>query len=283
MRKTRCVVPVLLVLPLALARSASPKVLVICAPGYPGTTAQARPVMEAFAGAAARAGGWPSGSLSAVYHERAEPGLARLAEDDAALALVPLPFYLQHGPALKLAPRLQVVRDSGAAETWSLVAKKGTVASAAALAGFEVAGAPGYAPAFVRGPVLGPWGALPPSATVRFTPAILSALRRAAAGEKVAVLLDSAQSSALASLPFAGDVETVYRAKPLPGTLLCTVGDRAKGPEFEALLKALAGLHKTPEGADALQAMRMVRFEAADLPGIEAARKAFAAAEASSR
>jgi hypothetical protein len=283
MRKTRFVAPALLVLSLALAGAAAPRVLVICAPGYPGTTAQARPVMESFAAAAARVAGWPKDSLSAEYHEKAEPGLARLAQEDAALALVPLPFYLQNGSALGLAPRLVVVRDAGATETWSLVAKKGTVPSPAALAGFEIAGVPGYAPAFVRGPVLGPWGALPSSATIKFTPSILSALRRAATGEKVAVLLDSSQAKASASLPFAADLETVYRAEPLPGTLLCTVGERAKSPEFERLLKGLLGLHKSPDGADALAAMQMTRFATADLASIEVARKAFASAAGSSR
>jgi hypothetical protein len=283
MRKALLVAIVLLVLPAVSAEPPSPTVLVICAPGYPGTTAQARPVMDTFAAAAARAAGWPAGGLSAVYHEREEPGLARLAQDDAALALVPLPFYLKHGPSLGLAPRLEVVRESGATESFSLVARSGAIPSVAALEGFEVVGAPCYAPAFVRGPVLGPWGALPSSTTVRFSPSILSALRRAAAGERIAALLDAAQSTALASLPLAAKLETVYRAKPLPGTLLCTVRDRAKGRRFEALLEALPGLHKTSEGADALKAMQMVRFEAADLAGIEAARKAYAAAEASPR
>ncbi len=268
---------------LVLLGAAPPKVLVVCAPGSPGNTAQARPVMDSFASAAEREAGWPEGSLTAIYLEKAEPGLARLAQLDAVMALVPLPFYLQHGPALGLAPRLQVVRESGAGETWSLMAKKGAVASAAALAGWEIAGAPLYAPAFLRGPVLGGWGTLPVSTTVRFAPAILSFLRRAAAGEKVAVLLDAAQSAALPSLPFAGDLETVYRARPLPGTLLCTIGDRAKGPEFERLLKGLARLHEKPEGADILKAMQMIRFEPADLAGVEAARKAFADASATSR
>jgi hypothetical protein len=239
--------------------------------------------MDSFASAAEREAGWPKGSLAAIYFEKAEPGLARLAQQDAVMALVPLPFYLQHGPALGLTPRLQVVRESGSGEIWSLVAKKGVVTSAAALAGWEIVGTPLYAPAFLRGPVIGGWGRLPASTTVRFAPAILSFLRRAAAGEKVAVLLDAAQSAALPSLPFAGDLETVHRAKPLPGTLLCTIGDRAKGPEFENLLKGLARLHEKPEGAEVLKAMQIVRFEPADLAGVEAARKAFSDVSANSR
>jgi hypothetical protein len=280
MRKLRLAALALLLPLFAVAPAASSpeRALVICAPGYPGTTAQARPVMDAFAAAVSRAAGQPAGGLAAVYHEREEPGLTRLGQEDAILALVPLPFYLEHGPALKLAPRLQVVRESGAAETYALVAKKGAVQSAQALAGYELLGAPGYAPAFVRGPVLGPWGAIPASAMVKFTAAVLSALRRAAAGEKVAVLLDGSQTAAMGSLPFAADLEIVYRAKPLPGTLLCTIGQRAKGAALEALLAALPRLHEKPEGADALQAMQMVRFEPADLAAIDGARKAFESA-----
>ncbi len=281
MRRERFLAAVLALLPLAIAGAASQRVLVICAPGYPGTTAQAKPVMDAFAAAAASAAGLPAGSLAAVYFEKEEPGMARLAQDDAAFALVPLPFLLQHAQALKLEPRLAVVRASGATETWSLVAKKGAVKSAASLDGWEIAGSAGYAPAFVRGTVLGPWGALPASASVKFTPAILSALRRAAAGENVAVLLDGAQASALGSLPFAGDLETVYRSRPLPGTILCTVGGRATGADGEALLKALPTLHEKPGGKDVLETLQMVRFEKADLGAIEEARKAFARASGS--
>jgi len=268
----------LLLVPVALPATAAGRTLVICAPGYPGTTAQARPVMDSFAAAAARAAGQSPGSLAAVYHEREEPGLARMGQEDAILALVPLPFFLEHGPALALSPRLQVVREAGARETYTLVAKKGGVGNAGSLAGYEIAASSGYSPAFVRGPALGTWGAIPVSATVKFAPAVLSALRRAAAGDKVAVLLDASQAAAMASLPFASDLEAVYVSKPWPGTLLCTIGRRAKDPAVEGLIGALAGLQKTPDGAEALKAMQMVRFETADLAGIDRARKSFEAA-----
>src|SRR5207247_8991218 len=69
----------------------APVVIVVCAPGYPGTTAAAQPAMDAFATAAAAAAGWPAGSVGAAYFETAESGLKRLADSDAALALVSLP------------------------------------------------------------------------------------------------------------------------------------------------------------------------------------------------
>jgi phosphonate ABC transporter substrate-binding protein len=252
--------------------------LVICAPGFPGNTAQAQPSMDSFARAAEQVAKRPAGSLAAVYHETAEGGLARIAESDTAMALVPLPFFLRYGDEKRLRPKLQVVQESGGEEIWSLVAKRGAIHASAALAGWEVTGTPGYAPAFIRGPALGEWGALPQDVRITFTSSVLSSLRRAAAGEKVAVLLDRAQTAALASLPFAADMEVVARSKPLPGTLLCAVSDRLDGAPGDALLDALLRLHEQPYGAEILKELRMVRFEKADLPGVERARKSFAEA-----
>lgn len=249
--------------------------LVVCAPGYPGTTAQAQPSMDSFARAAEKAAGWAAGDLGAVYHEDEEAGLARLGDADAALALVPLPFFLKHGEGLSLRPRLQVVQETGAEEVWSLVAARGRVSTPASLEGWEVIGTPAYAPRFVRGPVLGAWGALPASASITFTARPLSALRRAASGETVAVILDRAQTEALPSLPFAADLEIVARSGPLPGVLLCSVGDRISDARAGALVAGLLRLHEAESGAEVLASLRMTRFEEVDLQALARAREAF--------
>src|SRR5512136_1980774 len=63
--------------------------LVACAPGYPGTTAEAQPSMTAFADALARATGWPARRLSATYLPTEREGRARLAAPGPIVALVP--------------------------------------------------------------------------------------------------------------------------------------------------------------------------------------------------
>ena len=229
--------------------------------------------MEAFAKGAGRAAGWSEGALEAIYYETEQGGLTRLAESDAALALVPLPFFLKHEKEQALTPKLAVVEAHGSTEIWSLVAKKGAVTAAASLSGWEVTGTPGYAPLFVRRVALGGWGELPADATITFTARSLSALRRAAAGEKVAVVLDGEQASALAALPFASDLEVVTRSRPLPGTLLCSVGDRMENAAVEKLASGLLHLHETPEGADLLKSLRMTGFERADAAAVAALRK----------
>jgi hypothetical protein len=230
--------------------------------------------MDAFAKGIEGAAGWSSGALEATYYETEDGGLKRLAESDAAFALVPLPFFLKHAKALALAPKLAVVEAQGPTQIWSLVAKKGSVTKPASLDGWEVTGTPGYAPAFVRRLALGGWGDLPAGVKITPTARSLSALRRAAAGEKVAVLLDTEGTSALASLPFASDLEVVTRSKPLPGTLLCRVGDRVDDAAAEKLSSGLLHLHEKPEGAELLKSLRMTRFERADAAAIAALRKA---------
>jgi hypothetical protein len=235
--------------------------LVVCAPGYPGTTAEAQPSMDALAAALARAAGLQDGAISAVYLNDEAEGVARLRDPGSAVAMVPMPFYVKHAGALALQARLAVIRQGaqGPLETWTLVAKKGRIGSPAALAGFELASVAGYSPEFVRG-ALAAWGRLPPDVRIVASSQVLSKLRRAAAGESVAVLLDGEQAAALPTLPFAGELEAVARSRPLPSALVASVGARVTAGRWSAVEKGLLSLRSTPEGAAALDGVRLQSF-----------------------
>ena len=104
---------------------------------------------------------------------------------------------------LHLTPLVQAdVSDIGPQQRWTLVAKAGRVTGPASMAGFTLLSVAGYAPDFVRHSALKDW-ALPPDVKIESTGQILSALRRVAAGESVAALLDQTQAAALPTLPFA--------------------------------------------------------------------------------
>ena len=256
----------------ASAYAAEPPVsFVACAPGYPGTTAEAQSSMDAFAAAVSKAAGWAPGQVVASYLPTEKEGLSRIPE--TAVALVPLPFYVQHGAALGLTPRLVVEQKGlGPSERWTLVAKQGRVARAADLGGMTVVSIAGYAPGFVRG-VLGPEWRLPESAQVKESAQVLSALRRAVAGEDVAVLLDGAQGNALPTLPFAAELDVLARSAPLPAALVATVKSRPGAARWAALDKALLALPGDPGGAAALDGIRMVRFTPLDPGSLDAMRK----------
>jgi hypothetical protein len=265
----------------AAPAGSGPTTIVVCAPGYPGSTAEAASVMDAFAAAVAAAAGQPHSAFAAEYHETEAGGLERLARPHAGVLVAPLPFFLEHEAALQLVPRVQAVVAGGeSTEAYALVAGRGKLAAPSVLGGWEILGTVGYAPRFVRGPVLGSWGELPATVKITFSGSVLSGLRRAASGEKVAVLLDRAQASGLASLPNSSDLEVVARSAPLPAVLVATVGDRVAAARAAQIAKALLALASRPDGAAALANLRLARFVPLDDAGLARARRAWAAVPA---
>lgn len=247
--------------------AASAVTLVFCAPGYPGATGDAQPYVDQFAQALAATAGWPKGSLRAVYDPTEPGGLARLESPDSGLAFVPYPFFVAHARRLHLAPLVEAdVADLGRRERWTLIAKRGSVRGPASLAGFTLLSTAGYAPAFIRDSALAQW-ALPPDVRIEATGQVLSALRRAAAGEPVAVLLDQTASAALATLPFAGELEAVVRSPELPVAVLTVVGARLSASRVRSLRSALLRMSQEPGNAEALAALRLRGFVPSELPG----------------
>ncbi len=251
--------------------AASLATLVFCAPGYPGAAGDAQPLVDQFAGAVVVAAGWPAGSLAAVYDPTEEGGLAKLRQPDAVLAFVPYPFFVEHGAQLHLTPLVQAdVTDVGPQQRWTLVAKSGRVTDPKSMAGYTVLSAAGYAPDFVRHSALQGW-VLPADVKIEATGQILSALRRAAAGEPVAVLLDQAQSAALPSLPFAAQLATVTQSAELPVALIVVVDSRVAAARAKALQAGFLKMSQGSAGADSLGALRLHGFVAPQLPSGPAA------------
>jgi hypothetical protein len=245
--------------------------LVFCAPGYPGGAGDAQPLVTQFASAAAAAGGWPAGSLAAVYDPTEDGGLAKLGLADSVLAFMPYPFYVEHGKQLHLIPLVQAdVVDVGPQQRWSLVAKSGRVDSPASMAGYTLLSTAGYAPDFVRHSALAGW-ALPPDVKIEATGQILSALRRVAAGEPVAVLLDQTQAAALPSLPFAAELKTVMQSAELPVAIIAVVDSRVAAGRAKALQAGLLKMTQVSGGADSLGPLRLRGFVLPKLPSGTAA------------
>lgn len=235
--------------------------------------------MDVLAVAVSKASGWPPALLAAEYYETEVAGVARLKASAPSLALVPLPFYLAHASDLKLTARAQAVeKDGSPSVTWTLVAKKGRVTSASSLAGFTVVSLAAYAPDFIRNVALAKWGKLPADATLAASGQILSALRKSASGENVAVLLDAAQTASIPTLPFAGELEIVATSPPVPGIVVCTVGRSVGSTATSQLIAGMVKMNETPEGLSALDAVRLARFVPLDGKGLAAARAAYGSA-----
>jgi hypothetical protein len=246
--------------------SAALATLVFCAPGYPGGAGDAQPYLDEFSRLAAAAAGWPAGSLASVYDPTAEGGLARLQSADASVAFVPYPFYVEQAAALHLSPLAQAdVANVGTTEKWTLVARVGKVTGPASLSGYTILSVAGYAPEFVRHVALAGF-TLPADVKIEPTGQILSALRRVAAGEPVAALLDSTQMAALPSLPFAAQIQTVTESPVLPVALVALVGTRLPAARAHALQAGLLKLGHTGSDAGSLGTLRLNGFVSPKLP-----------------
>jgi hypothetical protein len=261
---------------IAAATTSTPVTLVICAPGYPGTTKEAQPSMDILAGAVSKAAGWPPARLTAEYYETEDAGVARLKDKAPSVAMVPLPFFLAHASDLKLTARAQAVEKDGTASvTWTLVAKKGRVTSPSALSGFTVVSLAAYAPEFIRNVALAKWGKLPDDVTFAATGQILTALRKSANGENVVVLLDAPQAASLPTLPFAGELEVIATSPPVPGIVVCTVGTSVGPTATGQLVAGMVKLNEVPDGVAALDAVRLAKFIPLDTKALAAARAAY--------
>jgi hypothetical protein len=246
--------------------AAAASLLVFCAPGYPGSSADAQPLVGEFATTLAAAAGWPAGSLTAVYDASDKSDLARLAAPEAGLAFVPYPFYVQYGAQLHMVPLVQAdVAPAGLQQHWTLVLHKGHAPPPGGLAGVTVISTAGYAPNFVRNALHNP-AALAADTTITATGQVLSALRRAANGDPVAVLLDQEQADALASLPFAADLATFGPSAPVPVALIVVVDGRIPQARAQQLSQALLRLSGTPQGAATLSRLKLNGFALPRLP-----------------
>jgi hypothetical protein len=187
------------------------------------------------------------------------------------LAFVPYPFFVEHAAQLHLTPLVQAdVADVGPQQRWTLVAKTGRVTGPASMAGFTILSAAGYAPDFVRHSALAGW-ALPADVKIEATGQILSALRRVAAGESIAVLLDQTQAAALPSLPFASEIKPVTQSAELPIAFITVVNSRVTAARAQALQAALLKMGHDAAGPDTLGPLKLRGFVPAKLPSTAAA------------
>ena len=85
-------------------------------------------------------------------------------------------------------------------------------------------------------------------------------------GDPVAVLHDQAGATALASLPFASDLEAVAQSPELPVAVLAVVGARVPAARARSLRVALLRLGGEPRDSEILAALRLKGFVPTELP-----------------
>ncbi|TMA23347.1 MAG: phosphate/phosphite/phosphonate ABC transporter substrate-binding protein [Deltaproteobacteria bacterium] len=138
------------------------------------------------------------------------------------------------------------------------------------LEGYALQSTAGFSPRFVHA-----MSAPLKDAKVIDSPAVLSGLRRAANGERLAVLLDGPQAQALSTLPFAQGLAPLSTSAPVPVALVATVGKRLDERKWKAVQTALLSLAGDASAREALDGVRMTAFVALDRAALSTARAAY--------
>jgi hypothetical protein len=138
------------------------------------------------------------------------------------------------------------------------------------MTGYTILSVAGYAPDFVRHSALEGW-TLPPDVKIEATGQILGALRRVAAGEPVAALLDQTQAAALPTLPFAAEIKAVMQSPELPVAIIAVVDSRVTAARARALQAGLLKMSHASGSADSLGPLRLHGFVLPKLPSHTAA------------
>ncbi|MHC4821353.1 MAG: hypothetical protein ACYTDX_06500 [Planctomycetota bacterium] len=253
--------------------SAAGRDILFWAPYAPGSPEQAAGALDEFARYVETSAGWPEGTVTAIYRNSEEGGLAALEELDPGFVLVPIPVHLRYHESLDWTPVRGTVLAGVDAQRYTLFGPAGS--SLEQFAEFRIEGDAAYDPVFVETLVLGG----KQLADDRFvaTSRPLSAVRRATRGEKVAVLLDEGQRRALASLPAAADLVLLAESTWMPAALLSRRA-RSDDEDARALAEVLDRIGDDPDAAELLATLRIQRFEAVEPEALEKIQKTYKAA-----
>lgn len=229
--------------------SAGSRDLAVVRPGGPTASEEAcHQVTRLIREIAVRAG-WPPESVNAFYFNRAGDALAHIADQRPGFILTTPGFFLAQRTVLGLEPLNQILLDGSDTHRYHIVAlKDGGPVSLDGLKGKTLAGAPVTEAGFVERVVLG--------GTFEFGTDLiasrgraLSSLRKLCRGELDAVILDDTEHQGLSSLPFAGQLTTIWSSAPFPNTGIFAVQGTASEEDAQALLAATADFCKGEEGS----------------------------------
>ncbi len=245
-------IPILMLLimlaaaPLSLA---GPRDLVVVRPGGPTASEEAcHQVTRLIREIAVRAG-WPPESVNAYYFNRAEDALAHIAANRPGFILTTPGFFLAQRAGLGLEPLNQIMLSGSDTHRYHIVVRKdGGPATLDGLKGKTLAGAPITEADFVERVVLGGQFTFGTDITASSGRA-LSSLRKLCSGDLDAVILDDTEHGGLASLPFAGELNTVWSSVPLPNTGIFAVRGTASEEDAKALLAATSDFCRSEEGS----------------------------------
>jgi ABC-type phosphate/phosphonate transport system substrate-binding protein len=215
--------------------AAEPLSLLICAPGGPGSTEDARSRLAGFFAGFKKLTGV---EVTGEYHTSQEACDRYFAQSKPKLAVFTYRNFMERSTELSLLPVLQIVRKGQGQNRWYLVAKSGTTLDG--LKGQAVMTPHLGDATFLSRVAFGGRIDVEKDFKTQGVASALKAIKALAKGEVAGILLNESEYNSLAGLPLAKDFAAVLTSEPQPAVPLVVVGgDTALA---DKLRQALPGL-----------------------------------------
>ncbi len=219
------------------AALAGSKDMLLCLPGFPGSSSQAQPYVDKMLRHLESKLGWPAKSMTGIYVPDGDKAASKLSEKKPSIALVGPSVYVSQKSSLGMKVIAKVEANGRGEETYSVITRKeGGPGSLADLAGKTVEGAVVHDAKYVYNVLLDmqvPAGQL----TLRSQKRPLSALRHVARGKADAAIVDQAVLEHMSELSVAKDLRVIYTSKPVPAPAVVVMGEgKAQADKFRQVL-----------------------------------------------
>ena len=250
-------VSILLITGVALAGA---KDMLLCLPGFPGTSIQAQPYIDKVLRHLESKMDWPALSMKGVYIPDGPLALKKLSAKKPGIALVGPSIYASQHKAFKMKVIAKVEVNGQAQQTYSVVTKKGGPKTLKELAGKTLKGTVVYDTSYIYNILLNgeiPKGALKLENVKR----PLGALRDVARGKTDGAIISQEVKNHMKELPFASDLQVIYTSKPVPPPAVVVMGDGVK--HAGKLAKILVGMCQRPDGKELCKTLTISSIKAA--------------------
>lgn len=228
-------------------------------PGQPGTEAEARPVMDAFAHYIQQKMG--SGeAIKGHYFNRLEPALAFLEASPPAWGIVQLGVYAQHSTGFQMTPMAATRPGGFAKDIWRLMTRKDAGSDWQSLDG-KILGNMLFEKRAVSCLLFGlPPGRLPCTLEGTFRP--LRSLRSLAKGRITGVVLDRVQYETVKTMSVGKKIKVMHISRELPTSPVVWFG--GANNTTKKLASVLQGMKGDANAAKLLALLQTDGFGPAD-------------------
>ncbi|MCP4674307.1 MAG: phosphate/phosphite/phosphonate ABC transporter substrate-binding protein [Deltaproteobacteria bacterium] len=243
------------------AALAGSKDMLLCLPGFPGSSSQAQPYVDKMLRHLESKLGWPAKSMTGVYVSDGDNAANKLSSQKPGIALVGPSVYASQKSSLGMKVIAKVEANGRGEETYSVITRKdGGPSSLADLTGKTVEGAVVHDAKYVYNVLLDkqvPAGQL----TLKSQKRPLSALRHVARGKADAAIVDQAVLEHMSELSIAKDLRVIYTSKPVPAPAVVVMGEGKA--QADKLRQVLIGMCGKPDGKELCNTLTLTSIKSA--------------------